>query len=165
MKRIAISLILASAALAADPEAKATTIGPWARIDQTSPMDGTTHVTLKAKASDGSNGEQLIIRFTGKKLEIFFSTDGTIDLRHGLLDVYNFQWVAVRIKLDNAVPLKQTWRISDDHMAMFSLRPDKLLSQLKTGSKLYVEYSPYTQTPRTVSFEIDHLSEALSQSK
>jgi hypothetical protein len=157
MKYITLLMAFTFAAFASET----TTVGQWTRTDETNPMDGTKRLIVTT-AAIGKPGDELTIRLTGKKLEIFIATDNVVALANGFLDAYNYRWVSVRVKLDDAAPAKQTWTISDDHEAMFTRNPVKLLNQLKSSSTLYVEYRPSEQIPTTIRFNLQGLTEVLS---
>jgi len=74
MKYIALLITFAIAALAGE---KTTTVGPWTRTDAINPMDGTRKITITTKTIDDP-GDELVIRYRGKKLEIYLDTDHTV---------------------------------------------------------------------------------------
>jgi hypothetical protein len=68
----------------------------------------------------------------------------------------------VRLKFDDEQAARQTWGISDDHDTLFpSGREKQFFSQLLAHNKLILEFSYYQKAPRTITFDLAGLSDAL----
>jgi len=115
-------------------------------------MDGTKEVVVMTSAIGQSSGT-LIIRFKGKKLDVYVSTDEIVD----------DESASVRVKFDDAAPVRQTWTRSTDYKAIFSPDPFGLLTRLQLSNKFYIEYHPYQRVPDAIIFNVAGLSAALPQ--
>jgi len=126
----------------------------WVRSESTDPMDGTKQVVLIADAVDGSGGS-LIIRFKGRKLDVYVNTDEIVD----------DESASVRIKFDDGDPVIQTWGRSTSYKSVFAPNPFSLLMRLQRAKKFYIEYKPYQRVPETIIFNASGLSAALPEAQ
>jgi len=126
----------------------------WFKSEKSDPMDGTKEIVVMTSAIGQSSGT-LIIRFKGDNLDVYVNTDEIID----------DESASVRVKFDDAAPVRQTWTRSTDYKAMFSPDPFGLLTRLQLGSKFYIEYRPYQRVPDTIIFNVTGLSAALPQAE
>jgi len=71
----------------------------------------------------------------------------------------------VRIRFDDETPMRQTWGISDNHEMLFPYGHEKQFAQeMLAHKKLIVEFSYYEHAPRTVSFDLSGLGDAMQHS-
>ena len=80
------------------------------------------------------------------------------------LDYDRSHSTSVRIRFDDAKPVRQVWGISDDDKALFPSGYEKqFANELLNHKVLYVEFAYFHQAPRTVSFQLDGLQEMLAK--
>jgi hypothetical protein len=135
-------------------EAPAAESTNWFKSEKSDPMDGTKEIAVMTSAMGQPSGT-LIIRFKGKKLDVYVNTDEIVD----------DESASVRVKFDDAAPVRQIWTRSTDYKAIFSPDPFGLLARLQLSNKFYIEYRPYQRTPDTIIFNVTGLSAALPQAE
>jgi hypothetical protein len=133
--------------------AAATEPGNWETTEKTDPMDNTKEIVLRA-GSTGARGS-LIIRFKGKKLDVYVNTE----------DIVDDESASVRIKFDDGKPVKQTWSRSTDYRAVFSPDPFGLITRLQGSKRFYIEYQPYQKVADTIIFNVAGLAPHLPQAE
>jgi hypothetical protein len=140
-----------SSAIAVKPTAKANEPDNWYKTEKTDPMDGFKEIVLTTNAIDHIGA--LIIRFQGKKLEVYVNADEILD--NG----------TVKIKFDDGTPVKQNWGRSTDYKAVFAPDAFSLLTKLQHSKKFYLQYQPYERLPETTIFDVTTLSDVLPRSQ
>lgn len=124
----------------------------WIKTEKTDPMDRTKEIVVRTSAIGQSSGT-LVMRFKGKNLDVYVDTG----------KIVNDESASVRVKFDDAAPMRQTWTRSTDYKAVFSPDPFGLLTRLRLSKQFYIEYPPYQKVPDTIMFNVAGLSAALPQ--
>jgi hypothetical protein len=94
----------------------------------------------------------------GKSVGVSVTVHGMVSPRS-----YDAQYeTQVRLKLDSEKPESQIWGIADSHDAVFPTgREKQFLGQLLKHNQLTLEFSYYEHAPRTLTFELAGLPEAM----
>lgn len=111
-------------------------------------MDKSPEVTL-FKRAEGSPEGVLTIRCSHHKTELVVATGEIID--NG----------GVRIKLDDSLPLRQTWSQATNYQGLFAPDAIVLARQLSKAETFLFEYQPFQQRPHTVEFKLAALATKL----
>lgn len=119
-----------------------TTENEWALIESTNKMDSTPEVVLR---KSGSNGSSLTIRCSDRKTDAYVNTDTVVD--NG----------AVRVRFDQAGPVRQMWTRSTDYKALFAPDGISFARQLAKAQSFLFEFTPFQEGARAVSFEVSGL--------
>ena len=84
---------------------------------------------------------------------------------HGMLASLGYESeysTPVRLKFDDGTPKRETWGMSEDHETLFPSGHEKnFATELTQHKKLFVEFSYYEQAPRTISFDLTGLDDAM----
>lgn len=120
----------------------------WRLIESKDEMDNTPRITL---GKHGSGGSRLIIRCVKRKTEAYVDTDSILD--NGI----------IRIKFDQSPPSRQRWEKSTDDKALFVPDPITFARKLTTAKTFMLEFTPFQEGTRTVSFDITNLNEKLKK--
>jgi hypothetical protein len=126
----------------------------WVKTETISQMDGTKEILLMTSAI-GRPGGFLVVRFKGRKLDVYVNTGDMVDDESS----------SVRIKFDDGAPVRQTWTRSTDYKAVFSPYPLDLLTRLQLSNKFFLEYRPYQRVPDTIAFNAAGLAAVLPQTE
>jgi len=116
---------------------------PWNVSESVNTLTRETTTIAYTRATDYAGAKdktpKLMARLSGKTCEVFLSVPYTV------LDRY------ARIRYDRGEMETPGFMIADDHTAVFLIHQ---FQQLKTASKLVVEYEPHEKTPRAATFDI-----------
>jgi hypothetical protein len=138
---------------------------------RTNAIDGIKSEFLSLESTD-ADGEslgrleyaKLTLCFENKKL-CGHQTVGIGVTVGGMLQSLNYESnhsTPVRIKFDNEPAVRETWGIADDNDTLLPFHQEKrFFSQLVAHKKLILEFSYYEKAPRTITFELSGLSDAL----
>lgn len=131
--------------------------GKWlARID-TSPVDDSKTVILQL---DGENSvtkryqtttPTLILRCQEKKTDAFITFGFFLGSNS----------TSVTYRLDKQKAEEREWNISTDHEAIFSPKAIDLIRKLLKAETLFIRVTPYSESPVTVSFNLQGLAEGI----
>lgn len=115
--------------------------GKWNFSETTSGMDGVkiSVATLPANSSE----ETLIVRCTGKKLEIYIHAGNVVDEEYG-----------EHVKFDDGRPQHQMWGRSSSYDSLFAPGAGKLLHELQSSHTFMFEYHPYQKVATTATFDV-----------
>jgi hypothetical protein len=116
----------------------------WRVTTEQNKMDGTAVTT--AALSSSSKSESIILRCEKAKLEAYITTDDVLESDDGL--------TKVRVKFDQAGPVKELWSISTDRVAAFSRRPSVFLTSILSSSRLDFEYAPFDKREKVTDFDL-----------
>lgn len=137
---------------------EAKTAAEWRVQDERKEIDGTREVSLVLDSENEvpgfieSHKAYLGIRCSKGKPEVYVSVGGPFESIYG-----DFEAVSVRLKLDDAVPVRQRWIESTNHEAAFASSPTKLVKQLTTSNNLLFEFTPFEKRETTVNFALRDL--------
>jgi hypothetical protein len=144
----------------ATPAVTATT-ATWTLDEKVNAMDNTKRTLLSLRSQDevqgyiGSNAAYLIIKCEKGKADAYVSV-GT-PIQHE----YESESYGVRLKFDDAAPVKQHWIGSTDGTALFSPSPRQFVKELGDAKVFLFEFTPFEKTATTVRFNVSGLSEKL----
>jgi Type VI secretion system VasI, EvfG, VC_A0118 len=124
------------------------TSSEWTLIESADKMDNTPIVILR---KSGDSGSTMVIRCSKGTTDAYVDT-GTI-LRSG----------NVRIKFDEAAPLRQTWAKSTDDKALFPLDAITFARQLTIARRFMLEFTAFGEGTRTISFDVANLDAKLKK--
>jgi len=132
--------------------------GKWVVSESKSPIDDSITVTMMLDASDtiiNPYGQftrpTLILRCSENKTNAFISWDmflGTNNIR-------------VLNRIDKQKAKTRSWYISTDNKAIFAPKNIAFIKSLFGHEKLLQQLTPYGESPKTTSFEIGGLKEAI----
>ncbi len=137
----------------------------------TNAIDGTKTEFLTTESTDPEGSDSGSLRYA--ELKICFDNGklcGGQDIGvgvqvHGMVAVQDKDSeysTPVRIKFDDAKPIRQTWGISDDHEMLFpSGREKEFSAGLTKHGKLVLEFSYFEKAPRTVTFDLSGLADKM----
>jgi hypothetical protein len=151
-----------TAAKSVSPETAASSQHTWTLNEKVNAMDKTKETLLSLQSQSevegyiGSHAAFLIIKCEKGKTKAYVSV-GT-QIQHE----YESESYAVRLKFDDAVPVKQHWNESTDGTALFSPLPGEFVKQLEDSKVFLFEFTPFQKTPTTVMFNVVGLSEKLT---
>ena len=144
------------------PEAKQEPTGPsaikpqqvsnlsgWTRSESTNRLDGTKRALLVTFANQGMSG-QLAIRCNSGKTEVFVWADQIIEES------------PVRIKLDDATPVRQSWSRAESYDALFAPNGAALARQLSKHNTFLIEVKPLDKLPEVLEFDLRGLDQNIS---
>ena len=125
-----------------------TSNGEWVLTESVNAMDNTAEVILH---KTGSAGASLDIRCIKQRTDAYVNTDTVVD--NG----------SVRVKFDESSPIRQLWTRSTDYKALFA--PDGLIfaRQLAKSKSFLLEFTPFQEGPRTISFDVSGLDTKLQK--
>jgi hypothetical protein len=118
----------------------------WKLAESTDKMDNTPVVVLK---KSGSGGASLTIRCSKRKTDAYVDTDKVLDNGN------------IRIKFDGSAPVRQSWGKSTDGQALFVPDAITFARQLTTAKTFLLEFTPFQEGTRTVSFDVTKLDDKL----
>jgi hypothetical protein len=120
----------------------------WSLIESSEKMDNTTIVILR---KSGSAGATITIRCSKRKTDAYIDTDTILDNAN------------VRVKFDEASPVHQTWGKSTDDKALFAPDAITFARQLTKTKTFLLEFAPFREGTRTISFDVTKLDEKLNK--
>lgn len=134
----------------------------WNVSQKKNDMDGTKQAFLQLDADNeipgiiGNYRPYMIIQCKGRSPELVINVGQPIQHEYGVYDTY-----AVRVKFDEAAPVRQRWTGSTNNEALFAPSPTKLIGQL-VGTKVFLfEFTPFEKTEQTVTFKVEGLKQQL----
>jgi hypothetical protein len=145
----------------APPAAPATT-ATWSVDEKVNAMDNTKTTLLSLQSQDevqgyiGSNAAYLIIKCEKGKADAYVSVHTAIQHEYGS------ESYGVRVKFDDAAPVRQHWIGSTDGTALFSPSPRQFVKQLEEAKVFLFEFTPFEKTATTVRFNVGGLSEKVT---
>lgn len=169
MIMIAVSLIIVSAthllsnttsgaSAATTPKAPAPTAAipsPWTVSKETNPVTG--KVTVYAE-SDAGNNQAMVIRETGRKVELFINTNEFLETTNNI----NSGLVGITYRIDKGKPVHQHWSLSSDDTALFYPgNPAHLIEKLRSAKIFYFQFPPAGKVPEVITIDVDHLPKAV----
>jgi type VI secretion system protein VasI len=132
--------------------------GKWVVSESTSPIDDSVTVTMMLDASDtilNPYGQftrpTLILRCSENKTNAFINWNmflGTDTIR-------------VLNRIDKQKAKTRSWYISTDNKAIFAPKDIAFIKSLFGHEKLLQQLTPYSESPKTASFKIGGLQEAI----
>jgi type VI secretion system protein VasI len=148
-----------STTAASSPSQSAAT---WTVVEKVNAMDNTKRTLLSLRSQNevegyiGSQAAYLIIKCEKGKTEAYVSVGTAIQHE------YESERYGVRLKFDDAPPVKQHWDGSTDGTALFSPQPGTFVKELEDAKVFLFEFTPFEKTPTTVRFNVDGLSEKIT---
>lgn len=133
----------------------------WTLSEKVNAMDNNKTIVLTLQSQDevegfiGSHAAYVVIKCDKGKTSAYVSV-GT-QIQHE----YDSDSHTVRLKFDDADPVRQHWSESTDGTALFSPQPGDFVKQLQDSKRFLFEFTPFQKTPTTVKFNVDGLSEKL----
>lgn len=141
-----LSTAVIAVAIALTGLASAQTSTDWTLSDSSNGMDA-VKTSVATKTSE-SGSEVLIVRCTGRKLEVYVSTPrAVLDTDAGF----------ERVKFDDGKIQIQAWSAASSLDAAFSPNSKKTLEQLRSSKVFMFEYHPYQKTATTATFHVEGL--------
>jgi hypothetical protein len=134
----------------------------WTLSEKTNEMDGTKRSLLMLESQGevqgfiGSNAAYLVIKCEKGKAETYVSVHTQIQHEYGSEEY------GVRLKFDDAAPIRQHWSASTDGTALFSPSPAKFVKELEGANVFLFEFTPFEKTATAVRFNVSGLSERLA---
>jgi len=134
----------------------------WTLNEKTNEMDGTKRSVLMLESQGevqgfiGSNAAYLVIKCEKGKAETYVSVHTQIQHEYGS------EQYGVRLKFDDAAPMRQHWSASTDGTALFSPSPAKFVKELEGANVFLFEFTPFEKTATAVRFNVNGLSEKLA---
>jgi hypothetical protein len=144
------------------PTAATATTATGTLDEKVNAMDNTKRTLLSLRSQDevqgyiGSNAAYLIIKCEKGKAEAYVSVHTPIQHEYGT------ERYGVRVKFDDAAPLKEHWDGSTDGTALFSPSPRQFVKKLEDAKVFLFEFTPFEKTAATVRFNVSGLSEKLT---
>jgi hypothetical protein len=120
----------------------------WILNDFKDEMDNTPIVIL---TKSGAGGTSLVIRCAKHKTQAYVDTDTVVDSS------------GVRIKFDQAQPLRQSWARSTDYKALFAPDAVTLARELVKTKTFMIEFTPFQEGTRAISFDVSNLGAKLQK--
>ena len=120
----------------------------WDLVESADKMDNAPIVVLR---KSGSRGASMTIRCSKRKTEAYVDTDTILDNGN------------VRIKFDASTPIRQTWGKSTDDKALFPPDAITFARQLTKTRVFLLEFTPFQEGTRTVSFDVTNLDAKLKK--
>jgi hypothetical protein len=120
----------------------------WSLIESSDKMDNTPVVILR---KSGTGGATMTIRCAKRKTEAYVDTDTILDNGN------------VRVKFDVSSPIRQTWGKSTDDKALFAPDPITFARTLTKTKTFLLEFTPFQEGTRTISFDVTKLDEKLGR--
>jgi hypothetical protein len=130
------------------PMASAAAGTEWVLVESVDEMDNTPIVTLTKSGTDNST---LVIRCKKHETDAFINTETVVD--NG----------AVRIKFDQASPVRQSWTRSTDYKSLFAPDAVTFSRELASAKTFMFEFTPSQKGARLVSFNISNLAPKLQR--
>jgi hypothetical protein len=133
----------------------------WTVDEKVNQMDSNKTIVLTLQSQGevegyiGSHAAYVVIKCDKGKTSAYVSV-GTQIQRD-----YDNDTQAVRLKFDDAAPVKQHWNESTDGTALFSPQPGNFVQQLQDSKIFLFEFTPFQKTPTTVKFNVVGLSDKL----
>ena len=93
----------------------------------------------------------MTIRCAKRKTEAYIDTDAILDNGN------------IRVKFDESSPLHETWEKSTDDKALFAPDAITFARQLAKTKTLLLEFTPFQEGARTISFDVTKLDEKLGK--
>ncbi|MCC6920140.1 MAG: type VI secretion protein [Alphaproteobacteria bacterium] len=130
---------------------------PWRVREDTSEIDDSKRVTLMATAEDRYNAfgmrsqPALIIRCQERSTDLYIAVD----------EYLGMDTISVTARTDDDKAVTSTWGISTDSKAMFARGAIGLARKLASKKSLTVRFTPYNESPVTLTFDVSHLDEHL----
>lgn len=142
--------------------------GKWVVKESTSEMDSSAGYAVGLQAENEIEGwlkkttPVLFVRCQEKKVDLFINVGMPADV-----ELYGAH--TVRVRLDEAQPLKQNWGQSTDNEALFSRDAIPLAKKIAQAQTLRFEFTPFNGSPQVVTFDVrgfsEHLEKVLSTCK
>jgi hypothetical protein len=117
-------------------------------------MDGKKSFTLLMLPSDGA-GAMIARCSSAVKLDVYIDFDKFVESDDGRS--------AVRVKFNDAQPLRQTWGESSDHNALFSPNPASLLAEIKRSDKFMIEHKRFHGGAEVTEFDTRSFREGIDK--
>jgi hypothetical protein len=131
------------------PQAK--DLSNWYSYSESNPVTGEITITATLKDHDE---QDIIIRQTGKKLELYIKTGEFLETVDNMEDHLS----TVQYKLDDGKVVKQAWSLSSDNEALFYPgNPKGFVEQLRKAQVFSFEFKPSDKVPQTVVFDVGGL--------
>jgi hypothetical protein len=124
----------------------------WETTEHTNAMDSVKTVFAEKDSSESPKAT-LVIRCTGKQVQVYVHTPEVISEEYG-----------VRIKFDTGKPVKQSWERATNYQGLFSPMADDFLRSMKSARTFYFEYTPFQHVATTVSFDVANLPQSMLNS-
>ena len=118
--------------------------GQWNHFTEIDPI---TDESISVLSLDSGTGETLLLRCTGKKLEVYISWGVYLDNRS----------VDVTYRIDKEQPVTEKWSISSKRTSTFT--SPLFASRIDTAEKIAVRVLPYGENPVTAVFVIKGFEE------
>lgn len=125
-----------------------TAYSPWTVRTETNAVNGAS--TLYAESGYGNRG--MVIRQTGKKLELFINTDEFLETT----DNMDSRAVGITYRIDDGKPVHQYWSLSSDNTALFYPgNPAALIEKLRSAKTFHFQYPPSGKIPEVISIDVE----------
>jgi hypothetical protein len=128
--------------------ATSSTSNDWEFVESADKMDNTPIAILKRS---GSGGSTMTIRCAKHRTDAYVDTDAILDNGN------------IRIKFDEAAPMRQTWGKSTDDKALFAPDAITFARQLTRTKTFLLEFTPFQEGTRTITFDVTRLDEKLKK--
>ncbi len=145
--------------VAPDQSDEVKDVGKWSVSTKTSPVDDSKNVFLVLNANEPIRGTfggtvtpTLFVTCREKKTEVFLNWDVYLGLDE----------TTMLYRLDKQKAVKRSWSISTDTKAVFySGKNIDFIKGLMKADNMFVQITPYNESPVTTSFDLRGLSEAV----
>ena len=108
-------------------------------------------MTTTAYLSYQPGNQNIYVRRKGKKIELYINTDQFLETVENLHSGVS----SVQYRFDTNVPVRQGWRLSADHEALFYPGdPQSFLEQMRTAKTLHFMYNPADKEPEVINFDV-----------
>jgi hypothetical protein len=134
----------------------------WFVSEKRNEMDNTREVGLMLDSENdvegfiGSHKAHLHIRCSKRHPEVFVDVGGPFESVYG-----DFEAVHVRLKFDDAAPVRQRWTESTNNEAAFAANPAAMMKQMLASNTLLFEFTPFQKRETTLTFRMGDLREKL----
>lgn len=139
MKCFTIALVLGLLSVLSSAQTR------WKVSEDTNPIDNSKTATAMLDADNSK--DTLILRCTGRRLELYLSSDDVIEGG----DVRSF----VRVKFDDAKIKVEDWPESSNFRALFAGNANKEYRQLRASKRFVIQYPRFQKTDQTSVFTLD----------
>jgi hypothetical protein len=149
----------------AEIEAKAPPSARWKHSETISKMDGSKTAYWYREAEGEVTGwlsstTPLLYVECGKKIDVYFNAEMQSSVENG--DKIH----TVRIRYDDAAPVKQYWRDSLDGRALFAPNGLPIAKKLLTSNSFAFEFTPFNASNiQVATFDVRGLKEAIGDEK
>ncbi len=135
----------------------------WRVSQKKNEMDNTREAILSLDSETelqgfiGKERPRLAIQcHEGKPPEVVVNVGKVIESEYGQFGTHS-----VRVKYDDAAPVRQRWTESTDNVALFSPAPAAMLKQLTKSEIFLFEFTPFQETAKTAKFNLAGLKSQL----